>query len=284
MPELHATPNALHPNALHPNALHADGAAAPITAIDEGKGPTLLVVHPGGNDATSWNSVARSLADHFRVVRIRRRIYVARAAIPASHSMAVEAADILAIAALLPPPIVLVGHSSGAVAALEAALRSPATFAALILYEPPLPTRAPIGGAGQQRARAALAAGDLAEAVKIHLHDVVQLPAALIDPLFANPAARAIFAAHAAAQLADTDAIDALGVGITRYASLSLPTTLIEGDASPPHLRQRLADLAATLPSARVITLPGQGHIAHVTAPALLADTIRDAAERNSSR
>jgi pimeloyl-ACP methyl ester carboxylesterase len=260
-----------------------DGATFPVTAIDEGRGPALLVVHPGGNDATSWNTVARLLADQFRVVRIRRRIYATRP-IPADHSMAVEAADILAIAALLPPPILLVGHSSGAVAALEAALRSPAAFAALVLYEPPLPTRAPIGGAGQQRARAALAAGDPVEAVKIHLRDVVQLPASLIEPLFAAAAARAIFAAHAPAQLADTDAIDALGVGITRYATLSLPTTLVEGDASPPHLRQRLADLAATLPSAHVVTLPNQGHIAHVTAPALLADTIRDAADLTLSR
>jgi pimeloyl-ACP methyl ester carboxylesterase len=269
MPELSATP---------------DGATAPITAIDEGHGPTILVVHPGGNDATSWNSVARLLADRFRVVRIRRRIYAARAPIPASHSMAAEAADILAIAALLPAPILLVGHSSGAVAALEAAVRSPTTFAALVLYEPPLATRSPIGGDGQQRARAALAAGDPAEAVKIHLRDVVQLPAPLIEPIFAAAAARAIFAAHAPAQLADTDAIDALGVGITRYASLSLPTTLIEGDARPSHLRQRLADLAATLPDARVVTLPNQGHIAHVSAPALLADIIRDAAERSLSR
>src|SRR6185436_12486729 len=192
--------------------------------------------------------------------------------------MATEAADILAIAALLAPPILLVGHSSGAIAALEAALRSPSTFAAMLLYEPPLPTRSPIGGAGQQRARAALAAGDPAEAARIHLLDVVQMPAPIIDNLFAASAARAVFAANAPAQLADTDAIDALGVGITRYRTLDLPTTLVEGDASPPHLRERLADLAATLPNARIITLRGQGHIAHVMAPALLADAIRTTA------
>jgi pimeloyl-ACP methyl ester carboxylesterase len=263
MPELRATPA---------------GTSTPITALDDGRGPTLLVVHPGGNDPTSWHSVARLLSDHFRVVRIRRRIYVPGAAIPSDHSMAVEAADILAIASLLDPPILLVGHSSGAIAALEAALRAPATFAGMFLYEPPLATRSPIGGSGQQRARAALSAGDPAEAVKIHLRDVVQMPAHQVDNLFASSAARAVFAANAAAQLADTDAIDALGVGITRYRTLDLPTTLVEGDASPSHLRERLADLAATLPNAHVITLHGQGHIAHVMAPALLADAIRNTA------
>jgi len=265
MPELHATP--------------ADGGPA-VTALDDGRGPALLVVHPGGNDATSWTTVTRLLAPDFRVVRIRRRIYIPGATIPPTHSMATEAADILAIAALLAPPILLVGHSSGAIAALEAALRSPSTFAAMLLYEPPLPTRSPIGGAGQQRARAALAAGDPAEAARIHLLDVVQMPAPIIDNLFAASAARAVFAANAPAQLADTDAIDALGVGITRYRTLDLPTTLVEGDLSPGHLRERLSDLAATLPNARLITLHGQGHIAHVMAPALLADAIRDAAAR----
>jgi pimeloyl-ACP methyl ester carboxylesterase len=256
----------------------AAGTSAPITALDDGRGPTILIVHPGGNDPTSWNSVTRLLTDYFRVVRIRRRIYVPGAAIPSDHSMAVEAADILAIANLLDPPILLVGHSSGAIAALEAALRAPSTFTAMFLYEPPLATRAPIGGPGQQRARAALAAGDPAEALKIHLRDIVQMPAQQVDTLFASSAARAVFAANAAAQLADTDAIDALGVGITRYRTLDLPTTLVEGDTSPSHIRERLADLAATLPNARVLTFHGQGHIAHVMAPALLADAIRTAA------
>src|ERR1043165_4513488 len=75
----------LHPRrqAARMSELHATpvGSSAPITAIDEGQGPTLLVVHPGGNDATSWNTVARLLADQFRVVRIHRRIYAARASI-----------------------------------------------------------------------------------------------------------------------------------------------------------------------------------------------------------
>ena len=256
----------------------SDGGSAPITALDDGRGPAILVVHPGGNDPTSWTSVARLLSDHFRVVRIRRRIYVPGAIIASDHSMAVEAADILAIASLLDPPILLVGHSSGAVAALEAALRAPSTFAGMFLYEPPLATRFPIGGPAQQRARAALDAGDPVEAFKIHLRDVAQMPADLVDTLFASSVARAVFGANAAPQLADTDAIDALGVGITRYRTLALPTTLVEGDASPPHLRERLSDLAATLPDARVVTLPGQGHIAHVMAPALLADAIRNMA------
>ncbi|MER8061946.1 MULTISPECIES: alpha/beta hydrolase [unclassified Streptomyces] len=249
-----------------------------LTALDDGSGPNLLVVHPGGGDATAWDGVARHLTDDFRVVRIRRRIYVPGADIALPHSMAVEAADIVAVADLLESPVLLVGHSSGAVAALEAALLDPSMFAGLFLYEPPLPTKELIAGAAGARARAAFDRGDPAEAMRIHMRDIVRMPAAVVDAMFADQHMRVALSAYAAAQIADDEAIDALGVGTDRFATLETPTTLIRGELSPSHLRERLTDLAAALPNARVVTLAGQGHVAHVAAPDTLADAIRDMA------
>ncbi|MFI2207817.1 alpha/beta fold hydrolase [Streptomyces sp. NPDC020192] len=249
-----------------------------ITALDDGSGPNLLVVHPGGGDATTWDGVTRHLTDDFRVVRIRRRIYVPEADIALPHSMTIEAADIVAIADLLESPVLLVGHSSGAVAALEAALLDPSAFAGLWLYEPPMPTKELIAGTAGARARAALDRGDPVEAMQIHMRDIVRMPANVVDAMFADQHVREACSAYAAAQIADSEAIDALGVGIDRFATLETPTALIEGDLSPSHLRERLTDLAAVLPNARIATLTGQGHIAHLTAPDTLADTIRDMA------
>jgi pimeloyl-ACP methyl ester carboxylesterase len=251
----------------------------PVTALDEGGGPTtLLVVHPGGGGAATWDGVSQLLAGDFRVVRIRRRIYVSGADLARPHSMAVEVADIQAIAGLLKPPVILVGHSSGAVAALEAALAAPSSCAGMLLYEPPMPTTSLIAGAAGQRARAALDAGDPAEAMRIHMRDIVRVPAPAVEAMFGNPGVRAAFAAYAAAQITDNEAIDALGIGIERFRALKTPATLVEGDLSPAHLRERVADLALTLPGARIVTLAGQGHTAHLTAPGVLADTIRDMA------
>lgn len=254
--------------------------AHPITALDDGSGPNLLVVHPGGGDATTWDSVTRHLTDDFRVVRIHRRIYAPGSDIALPHSLAVEAADIIAVAELLDSPVLLVGHSSGAVAALEASLLDPSAFAGLCLYEPPMPTRELIAGAAGAHARAALDSGDPVEAMRIHMRDIVRMPANTVDAMFADQQVQAAFSAYATAQIADDEAIDALGVGIDRFANLETPTTLIEGDLSPAHLRERLADLAATLPNARIVTLTGQGHIAHLTAPDALANAIRDMAEQ----
>ena len=256
--------------------LHVTHGGVTVAAIDEGSGPALLIVHPGATDASSWAPVARLLTDEFRVVRIRRPIYVPGAAIPADHSMASEAAHILAIAARLEPPIGLIGHSSGAVAALEAALRVPARFAAMLLYEPPVASRSLVAGPATLRARAALDAGDPVEAMRIHLRDIVKMPAEAVEAICSAPGVHAAFAATAAGQLADNDAIDALGVGLERYRALDLPITLVQGEVSPSHLRDRVADLAATLRNAHVVTLPGQGHLAHSMAPALLATAIRD--------
>ncbi len=160
--------------------------------------------------------------------------------------MATEAADIVAVAELLGSPVLLVGHSSGAVAALEAALLDPTAFAGLFLYEPPMPTRELLAGPAGVRARSALDAGDPVEAMRIHMRDIVRMPANTVDEMFADARVRAAFAACAPAQIADDEALDALGVGIDRFATLETPTTLLEGGLSPAHLRERLADLAAT--------------------------------------
>ena len=268
----------------HMDKMHAtsdDGTT--ITAVGEGIGPALLIVHPGGQDERSWNVVASSLAEEFQVVRIRRRIYAADgAAAWDGHTVEVEAADVLAVAALLKKPVYLIGHSSGAVAALEAALRDPSAFSGVLVYEPPMPTRELVGGEAYVRARAALDAGDAVETMRIHLRDIVQMPAQVVEGIIrasgSDPNSQVDFVRLMAAQLADTHALDGLGLGVDRYRALDLPVVLLVGDSSPAHLLERTEDLAAVLPDARVVTLQGQGHIAHLMAPKMLSDEIRAAA------
>ncbi|MEV5598755.1 alpha/beta hydrolase [Streptomyces sp. NPDC052496] len=259
-------------------ATSADGV--PVTALDDGAGPTLFFVHGGGGSAASWDGLTASLTADFRVVRITRRLYASGASVPPTHSMAVEAADILALVGHLDRPVLLIGHSSGAVAALETAVRAPEAMAGLVLYEPPVPTYALPGAEAARRARAAFEAGDPRAAMRTHLRDIVQEPADVVEAQVADPKARAAFTAKAAAGFADIASIDALGVGVDRFERLAVPTTLVEGDQSPAHLRRRLADLATALPNARVVTLTGQGHAAHLTAPETLTATIRETAKR----
>ena len=246
-----------------------------LSAHVHGAGPTILVVPPGGGDATSWSAVAEHLADAHRVVVMNRRIYEPDAVITLPHTMSREVRDIAAVTRASGAPVIGVGHSSGATALLCAAAEHPNLFSELVLYEPPVPTTSLIGGAAGQAARAAFENGDAAQAMRIHLRDIVGMPDHLVMHLLDNPTTAEYMTRHAAGQLADTEAIDGRGVGVDRYRTVTLPVTFIEGEDSPPHLRRRLAELDGVLPDvvAHQI-LSGQGHAANVTGPAYLAEVV----------
>src|ERR1700727_2844750 len=123
----------------------ADGTD--VRAFDEGHGPVILVVHPGFDDGKSWGKVAARLSGRFRVVRIVRRQYRLDRPAPVPYSIAREAGDVLALAADIGEPMVIVGHSSGGVVALEALAAAPAAvFAGAVLFEPPVAIGPPPGG------------------------------------------------------------------------------------------------------------------------------------------
>ncbi len=244
-----------------------------LSALDDGPrdAPVLVVVHPGGGGPEAYEAVAGHLVEELRVIRVRRRRYVSGAVI--TCSMQREADDVVALASMFDEPVHLFGHSSGAVAALEAASTQPGRFAELIAYEPPLPTSDLVAGAAGERAHRALDAGDPVEAMRIHLREIAQIDASFLDDV-PDETLREALGPVVAAQLADNDAIDTLGLGIDRYADLDLPVFLIQGETSPQHLRRRLAQLAEVVPNASTVTLPGQGHVAHLTDPAALAAQI----------
>lgn len=248
----------------------ADGTD--VQVIDEGRGPVVLVLHAGLDDGTQWGRVARLLAPRFRVVRVRRRQYRLDLAPPAT--MEQEAADVAAVAAALGEPALLVGHSSGAVAALESLLAAPDAFAGAVLYEPPVPLGPSLGGEASARIRAAMTAGRPIRAIRLFLKDVVGL-----SPFAARLAGPAI-ACHRRSralvprQIDDLEAIDALGDRLEAYAAIRVPVVLLGGETSPAHLGVRLDALRRAIPGAERVTLPGEGHSGHLRAAEAVARVI----------
>jgi len=216
------------------------------------------------------------LTDRFRVVRVVRRQY--RLDLPGGCSIAQEVEHVVALAKALDPPVLLFGHSSGAVVALEAVLTSPALFTGVVLYEPPLVIGPPLGGEAARSARAALAAGAHRKAATIFLCDIVgQDPdeAALrASSLASNPQSRPLISR----QIDDVDAIDALACRLDAYAEIDLPAVLLGGAHSPAHHGLRLDALHARLPKAKRIVLVRSGHGANVSAPGEVARVIETTA------
>jgi pimeloyl-ACP methyl ester carboxylesterase len=113
---------------------------------------------PGG---TFRECVAAALSERFWILRFDCLIYRHDPPPTGADAMAGEVSDVLAIASAVDGPLLLVGHSSGAVVAMQSALAAPSRFAGMLLYEPPVAVTGPLGGDALRRARAALDAGDL---------------------------------------------------------------------------------------------------------------------------
>jgi pimeloyl-ACP methyl ester carboxylesterase len=279
----------------------ADGTD--VRAFDEGHGPVILIVHPGFDDGKSWGKVAARLSGRFRVVRIVRRQYRLDRPAPVPYSIAREAEDVLALAADIGQPMVIVGHSSGGVVALEALAAAPAAaFAGAVLFEPPVAIGPPprdqapgdqapgAEGHGSEaadgktpegepldRARAAVAAGKPGKAMQIFVRDVVGMPAPYawaVRPLVAViPRLRAL----APRQISD---LDGVGPRLDVYARIETPTVLLGGERSPAHLGERLDALAAVMPHAEKVVLARRDHSAHLKAPDEVARVIETLAAR----
>jgi pimeloyl-ACP methyl ester carboxylesterase len=127
----------------------ADGTHFIATVV--GRGRPIVIVHPGGGSSSSWRRVAELLAADFRVFRFDRRPYRIPGAVGRRATIADEVSDVAAIVAEVGERVLLVGHSSGAVIALEAAIVSRARFAGLVLYEPPVAVTTPLGRGARAR-------------------------------------------------------------------------------------------------------------------------------------
>lgn len=245
-----------------------------FTVISEGEGHPIVILHPGSSDADSWARVSERLAERFRVLRFDRYTY--RQALDSGFdAMEAEVADVLAVVDSLDEPPILVGHSSGAIVALEAARTAPARFAGLVLYDPPLAVDGPIGGAALVAARAAIEAGKPGKAMSIFLRDIAHFPrvgVALVQ--LSIPVWRRL-RSYASAQIADTEAIESLGVGIGRYGNIDSPALLITGTLSPKHLQSKIEQLAGTLPNVEaLVTIRWGGHGMNTSRPGKLAEAI----------
>jgi pimeloyl-ACP methyl ester carboxylesterase len=229
------------------------------------------------SDESPWQGVGEVLATRHRVLLIRRRLYRLDVPVRVETAMADQVSEVLTVASGLDEPPVIVGHSSGAIVALEALATDLRVFSGAVLYEPPAPLAdLPLGQPTTVlRARAALARGQIGRALQIFLREGVEVPGWLnaITPAMALlPDVRR----YVARQIDDLDSILQLGVRSGAYQSIDRAVWFLTGEKSPAHLRQRCERLTAALPHADLVTLPGTGHGANQSHPRQLGELICD--------
>jgi pimeloyl-ACP methyl ester carboxylesterase len=249
----------------------------PIGYVRMGKGPALVIVHGSLYTGDSWLPVASLLSDRFTCCLIDRRGRARSGDAPA-YAIEREYEDVEGALGIFGEGVSLLGHSFGAVCALGAALRAP--VARLVLYEPPLSVGGPVAGGDLRAYRDAIAAGDPDAALEIGYTRFAAIPEAQVRQMRTSSRASTEWAqARALAWTWAREAaeIDKLGPGLERYRAIQSPTLLLLGQKSAPRpLRDTTEALRMTLPHARLSELQGQGHLAHLRKPDLVADRVRE--------
>lgn len=235
-----------------------------------GTGPALVLVHGGFSDhQTNWMYVKDALRERYTVSAVARR---GRGQTDRTdgHGIEDEAADVVAVVRSIDEPVFLLGHSHGAVCALNAAAIVPERIAGLVLYEAPWPSL--VADEILQRLVALGAHGDWNTLVETFLREVLLVPAEDVTALRATPDWQT-WITDAESTLSDFTSLRRWSFTAERYAGLDIPVLLLVGEHSPRRLYLTDA-LAGVLPNARVETLAGQAHEGMTTAPELFVETV----------
>lgn len=256
-----------------------------IRAYNQGGGPAILIVGPGLDDGRRTKRLASILARRFRVLRLHRRQYRLdlKADNPQPCSVAQEVDDVLTIAHHVGQPLVIYGHSSGGVVALEALAAAPSLFTGAVIFEPAAAIDTPWSGEGGEvitQARAAIAAGRPGRAMAIFTRDATGYPAwqawsvGMITALIPRYRRLVPF------QIDDLEAMEQLGNRLNTYAQITVPTVLLGGDASPARNTAILGSLERVMPHAKRAVMHNRDHGADLKAPKTVAGIIQTLADK----
>ncbi|MFC5826469.1 alpha/beta fold hydrolase [Nonomuraea insulae] len=253
-----------------------------IRVYEQGRGPAVLLIGPGLDDGRRVGKIAAILGRRFRALRLHRRQYRLDLKTGGSRSsVSQEVADVLAIAHQVGRPLIVYGHSSGGVVALEALVAEPSAFDGAVIFEPAV--LAGVGGETIRRARAAFAAGKPGKAMAVFTQDAVGLPAWQARPVGVLTALVPHYRRLVPGQLDDLEAMVELGDRLDAYASIAVPTVLLSGDRSPARVTAMIDSVARAMPHAERVVMPKRDHGADLKAPDSVARVIQTFADRISA-
>jgi pimeloyl-ACP methyl ester carboxylesterase len=220
-----------------------------------GSGPMLVLIHGAFSDhVTNWQECKGMLAERFTCVTVARR---GRGETTATqhHSVADEVADVVAVLRDIGEPVFLLGHSHGAICALDAAAQYPDGVRKLVLYEPPdpplvLPHDLP-------KLEKYADAGDWDGLVESFMQ-ILQVRPDEIAEIKLTPF-WAVWTSDAKASINEIRAFAQYKFDADKYRNLNMPVQLLVGSESPRDL-YATDMLSAVLPDARIAVLEGAAH------------------------
>ncbi len=253
----------------------ADGTLIGYAKIGSGPVP-VVIVHGALNSGAQWMQVANGLSEYCTCY-VMDRWGRGSSSDHSKYSLNSEAEDIIAVLKAAGSDAILLGHSSGAIYALEAAMKSP--LLGLILYEPPIfafskkqffkENRDPIRVAADEERWEDMVSMFLIEEGGLSDDDLNSLKS---SP-FWGPMV----------DLAPVTAVEWLELEenkprVKRYRDISTPTLLLTGskNVNNPSFATQALDEMWPPEQARIKSLAEQGHTANLDAPDMVAKVVAD--------
>ena len=242
-----------------------------------GQGPPLVVVGGALNERRAAATLAGLLAQSLTVYAYDRRGRGDSGDTP-PYAVEREVEDLQALVEDTGGIAFVLGHSSGAVLALEAAAATPG-ITKLVLYEPPFivdDSRPALPDDYVSHLRELAATDRRGEAVEYFMTTGVGAPAEAIPSMRESPFWPSLEAvAHTLWYEGVIMGDNMVGKPLSadRWSSVTIPTLVIDGGASPPSMRSAVQQLADVLPNARRLTMEGQ---THEVDPTLLAPVLTE--------
>ena len=242
----------------------------PIAVWRSGKGPPLVLVHGTTADHSRWAPALPAFEEHFTVLAMDRRGR-GESGDGDDYDLAREVEDVAAVVEAAGPDVDLLGHSYGAVCALEAAAIARGVRK-LVLYEPPLGF---VHSSEQvyDHLQELLDAGRPNELLSYFLQEVAGLPPDQVDLMRSLPAWEArLAAAHTIPR--EEGANREYTFDPDRFRGVDAPTLFLLGGDSPAGFKTASEKARETLPDCRVVVMPGQRHAAIDTATELFTSEV----------
>jgi pimeloyl-ACP methyl ester carboxylesterase len=256
----------------HLRIISSDGTS--LAAIKMGSGAPLVICHGAFTMAQDWLPFVSEMAKTRTILLYDRRGRGESISVNADFAIDAEVDDLAAVVAYAGADTAILGHSFGGACALAYAART--GFAGpLIVYEPPHAALGPVSRGHITEIERIIATGDLDAAAQFAIGQVVGMPPPAIDAFRESPLWEAMCQTLTAFPK-ELRLLDSLIWNDGDLGAIASAPTLLIGEDSPvfPDAISPVAALQALLPAMRTKAIPGQGHVAYLFAPELLAEIV----------
>ncbi len=243
-----------------------------------GEGPPIVLVGGALADRSAAGELAAQLSPRLTVVAFDRRGR-GDSGDTAPYAPEREVEDIEALILAVGGQAFALGHSSGAVLALESARTLPDRISKLALYEPPFivdDSRPLLPADYVTHLDDLVTGGRRGDAVEFFMTTAVGVPAEVVagmreQPFWSSLESTAHTLAYDGAIMGDTMGGSPAPLQ-RRWASVGVPTLVMDGGASPDWQRNAVRALVDILPDSQHRTLEDQDHgpASEVLAPELV--------------